>query len=220
MIRAALGQADPIIFGTDYPTEDGTAVRDYIHVADLAEAHIRAVAYLAALGKSVTLNLGTGTGHSVRKVISGVERLSGRLVPQRESPRRPGDPPELIADPGIAAMTLGLAGGPIRSRYDHPHSIDVAYQSPARARFCCGQPMTGKKPCEGGGGAELRRLRVVPKSITIRDCPLKSRSKGNPYEHPDSNAQSYRNHHAGQQWALRTNEFDRYCSARAKVVDC
>jgi UDP-arabinose 4-epimerase len=108
VVRAALGQAGPIsIFGTDYPTPDGTAVRDYIHVADLADAHVRALGYLHNDGGSTALNLGTGRGHSVREVIAAVERIGGRKVPQREVARRPGDPPELVADPSLALAQLG-----------------------------------------------------------------------------------------------------------------
>ena len=107
ILRAALGSGDPLqIFGTDYPTRDGTAIRDYIHVTDLAEAHVRALARLASGCKSMELNLGTGSGHSVREVIAVVERLSGRTVPRREAPRRPGDPSELVADAGLARARL------------------------------------------------------------------------------------------------------------------
>lgn len=108
ILRAALGRGSPIgIFGTDYPTPDGTAIRDYIHVADLADAHVRALDYLARGGDSVALNLGTGHGHSVREVIAAVERVGQRPVPQRELPRRAGDPPELVADPAMALARLG-----------------------------------------------------------------------------------------------------------------
>jgi UDP-arabinose 4-epimerase len=108
IMRAALGRGDPIsIFGTDYPTRDGTAIRDYIHVSDLANAHLRALGHLAAGGENTALNLGTGRGHSVREVIAAVERISGRPVPQREVARRPGDPPELVADPALALSRLG-----------------------------------------------------------------------------------------------------------------
>jgi len=108
ILRAALGSGDPIqIFGTDYPTADGTAVRDYIHVSDLADAHVRAIRDLAAGGDSAALNLGTGHGYSVREVIAAVERIGGRKVPQREVARRPGDPPELVADPALARSRLG-----------------------------------------------------------------------------------------------------------------
>ena len=107
-LRAALGTGEPVaIFGTDYPTPDGSAVRDYIHVTDLADAHVRALADLAAGGAGGALNLGTGRGISVREVIAAVERVTGRPVPRREAPRRPGDPPELVADPGLAAARLG-----------------------------------------------------------------------------------------------------------------
>ncbi len=108
VLRAALGQSGPIeIFGTDYPTPDGTAIRDYIHVEDLAAAHVKALEYLATGGVSTTLNLGTGSGHSVREVIAAVERATGRPVPRREAARRAGDPPRLVADPARARELLG-----------------------------------------------------------------------------------------------------------------
>jgi UDP-arabinose 4-epimerase len=108
VLRAALGTGVPIsIFGTDYPTRDGTAIRDYIHVGDLADAHLRALRHLAGGGENGALNLGTGRGYSVREVIAAVERIAGRPVPQREAPRRAGDPPELVADPALARSRLG-----------------------------------------------------------------------------------------------------------------
>jgi UDP-arabinose 4-epimerase len=117
VLRAALGQGQPVeIYGTDYPTPDGTAIRDYIHVTDLADAHVRALADLAAGGASGALNLGTGKGHSVREVVAAVERLGGRPVPRREVARRPGDPPALVADPALAAARLGWR--PVRSDLD------------------------------------------------------------------------------------------------------
>jgi len=107
-IEAAYGRGNPLsIFGTDYPTPDGTAVRDYIHVLDLGEAHLLA---LAALGKgtpSLHLNLGTGRGSSVREVITSVEKATGRAVPAREVGRRAGDPPVLVADARQAGERLG-----------------------------------------------------------------------------------------------------------------
>ena len=111
MLRAALGTAPPvqIFFGTDYQTPDGTAVRDYIHVDDLAAAHVRALQYLAAGGESTAVNLATGNGYSVREIIAAVTRAVGHDVPQREAPRRAGDPPALIADPRLAAQVLGGA---------------------------------------------------------------------------------------------------------------
>jgi UDP-glucose 4-epimerase len=85
------------IYGTDYPTPDGTGVRDYIHVADLAAAHLAALRYLRAGGASVTLNCGYGRGASVREVLAAVERVAGRPLVIREEPRRAGDPPVLVA---------------------------------------------------------------------------------------------------------------------------
>jgi UDP-glucose 4-epimerase len=88
------------VFGTDYPTPDGTGVRDYIHVADLAAAHLLALDALKAGAPSTIYNCGYGRGFSVREVIQGVERVVGHTLPVQESPRRAGDPPMLVSDPG------------------------------------------------------------------------------------------------------------------------
>ena len=95
------------IFGTDYPTPDGTAIRDYIHVEDLASAHVRALDYLDKGGANIAVNLATGRGYSVREIIAAVARAAGRAVPQRETARRPGDPASLVADPSLARSVLG-----------------------------------------------------------------------------------------------------------------
>jgi UDP-arabinose 4-epimerase len=95
------------LFGTDYDTPDGTAVRDYVHVCDLASAHVKALDRLLAEGASASVNLGTGRGHSIRDVISAVEAISRRCVPVSESPRRTGDPPALIANSQLAWALLG-----------------------------------------------------------------------------------------------------------------
>ena len=106
-IQAALGQRTHLeIFGTDYPTADGTCVRDYIHVEDLAEAHLLALEALEP-GRALCCNLGIGRGYSVREVVRAVEEVSGRPVPLREGPRRPGDPPELVASAEKARRELG-----------------------------------------------------------------------------------------------------------------
>jgi len=106
-IGAALGQREELkIFGTDYPTPDGTAVRDYIHVSDLASAHVSALQYLEREGESRAFNLGTGKGASVLEVIRAVEAISGYSVPTIVAPRRAGDPPILVADPGRAQRSL------------------------------------------------------------------------------------------------------------------
>jgi len=95
------------IFGTDYPTPDGTGVRDYIHVEDLASAHLRALDYLRGGGPSTTLNCGYGHGYSVREVLSMVERVSGKPLVVEESPRRAGDPPSLVAHAERIRAALG-----------------------------------------------------------------------------------------------------------------
>jgi UDP-glucose 4-epimerase len=93
------------IFGADYPTPDGTCIRDYIHVSDLAEAHVLGLEYLAQ-GESTALNLGTGQGHSVREVVSVIESVTGKKVPTKIAARRPGDPATLVADPARAEKLL------------------------------------------------------------------------------------------------------------------
>jgi hypothetical protein len=109
MLDAVLGLRPPLrVLGTDYSTPDGTAIRDYVHVADLAVAHVRALERLLAGGESIVCNLGTGEGHSVRQVIEAAERVTGRPVPRVEAPRRPGDPPALVADARRGMRELGL----------------------------------------------------------------------------------------------------------------
>jgi UDP-arabinose 4-epimerase len=107
VIQAALETGPPVtVMGTDYATPDGTAIRDYIHVEDLASAHIRALEYLESGGESTALNLGMGRGYSVREVIAAVGRISGRPVPAQEAGRRAGDPPVLVADTSRARQVL------------------------------------------------------------------------------------------------------------------
>lgn len=106
VLDAALGRRVIEIYGDDYPTPDGTCVRDYIHVSDLAEAHVKALDYLMNGGASVALNLGTGAGQSVKEVIGVVERVTGRKVPYRIVPRREGDPAKLVADSSLSGKIL------------------------------------------------------------------------------------------------------------------
>jgi UDP-glucose-4-epimerase GalE len=123
-IKAALRPGLPLrVFGTDYDTPDGTAVRDYVHVEDLADAHLRALDHLADGGGSATLNLGTGTGSSVREVIAAVERHSGRVIDVVDAPRRVGDPAAVWADAGRAAAVLGWRAG---------HDLDAIVASAVR----------------------------------------------------------------------------------------
>lgn len=108
VIEAALGQRAFVeVFGTDYPTPDGTAIRDYIHVSDLAEAHRLALKHLASGGASGACNLGTGKGHSVMEVIHAVETVTGKHVPIVQADRRAGDPPSLVASNAKAWRVLG-----------------------------------------------------------------------------------------------------------------
>jgi UDP-glucose-4-epimerase GalE len=116
LIPLALGAAAGVgpelqVFGTDYPTPDGTCIRDYIHVNDLAGAHVKALERLAGGRESFAVNLGTGTGCSVSEVISTVEEVTGKRVPRKMGPRRAGDPPALVADPAKAEALLEWKAG-------------------------------------------------------------------------------------------------------------
>ena len=106
IFQAAQGKRAAVdIFGDDYPTADGTCIRDYIHVTDLAEAHVLGLEYLSK-GESTAVNLGSGDGYSVKQVVAAVERITGHKVPTHITARRPGDPPELVADPALAEKLL------------------------------------------------------------------------------------------------------------------
>ena len=106
---AAVGKIGALdVFGDDYPTPDGTCLRDYIHVTDLAEAHLLAWEVLAKRDTPIKVNLGTGRGLTVRQIIDEVERITKRKVPHVMKPRRPGDPPELYAHVGLAEKELGF----------------------------------------------------------------------------------------------------------------
>jgi len=108
VLDAALGRRPFVtVFGEDYPTPDGTCIRDYIHVSDLAEAHLLALGYLDRAGERRAFNLGNGTGYSVKEVIRVAEQVSGRQVPVRVGARREGDPPQLVGDASLARKELG-----------------------------------------------------------------------------------------------------------------
>jgi UDP-glucose 4-epimerase len=118
VLQVALGQRSSIsIFGDDYPTPDGTCVRDYVHVEDLATAHLAALQRLSP-GKAIKVNLGSGRGYSVQEVIEACRRITGHAIPAVTAPRRPGDPPELIADARLARSLLNWT-----PKYDTIESI-------------------------------------------------------------------------------------------------
>jgi UDP-glucose 4-epimerase len=132
VLSAALGQIKQVsVFGNKYPTPDGTPIRDYIHVADLADAHIRALEHLRKGGDSVFLNLGTGRGYSVLEVIETARKVTGQPIPTRIEAPRPGDPPSLVADASQANAVLGWKpahselASILKSQWDwrqkHPH---------------------------------------------------------------------------------------------------
>ncbi len=108
ILQAALGKRNAIsVFGTDYPTQDGTCERDYIHVTDLGSAHVAALKYLLNGGESTRINLGSGEPFSVQQVIDAAKRITGRELPTEYGPRREGDPPALYANPSKARAVLG-----------------------------------------------------------------------------------------------------------------
>ncbi len=108
VLKTAAGEMPQVsVFGTDYPTPDGTAIRDYVHVADLAEAHVLAIEHLRRGGESDCLNLGTGDGYSVMEVIETARKVTGKPIPTKIEGRRAGDPPKLVADARKAAKVLG-----------------------------------------------------------------------------------------------------------------
>ena len=132
VIAVGLGQRPVIdVFGTDYATPDGTAVRDYVHVIDIADAHVRALDVKLERGAPLALNLGTGSGHSVQEVVTAARRVTGQLLPTAPRARRPGDPPVLVAATGRAAAALGwrpahsdldtILGSAWRWHQAHPH---------------------------------------------------------------------------------------------------
>jgi UDP-glucose 4-epimerase len=142
VMMAVTGEIEYLeVFGTDYNTPDGTCIRDYIHVEDLADAHARALDHLAAGGESVRCNLGTGVGVSVKQIIAAVEEVSGTAVPLKYGPRRAGDPDSLVADPSLAKQLLGWEA----SRKDVRDMVRPAWlwmNGPDRGRF------QGKRPTE------------------------------------------------------------------------
>jgi len=111
------------IFGTDYPTPDGTCIRDYVHVEDLAAAHVLALDYLDGGGTSLAVNVGSGRGFPVREVIDTAERVSGRSVPVEVAPRRHGDPAVILADCSLAKIELGW-----RPTLDLTRIIQTSYE--------------------------------------------------------------------------------------------
>lgn len=127
LLRAAQDQSPFSIFGTDWPTPDGTCVRDYLHVRDIADAHFLALRYLQNGGQSTSLNLGTGHGYSVRQMIEAVEQVYGQRIKVVERASRPGDPAALVANPAQARAILGW----------QPHFSDVqTIISSAHSHFC------------------------------------------------------------------------------------
>ncbi len=124
-IRALLTDGPPLqVYGTDYPTPDGTCIRDYIHVDDLAAAHLAAIDYLAAGGHSTAVNVGTGVGSSVTEVLDGIERVAGRPVPHEMAPRRAGDPvADVLRHDASPADVLGWA-----ARHGLDEILETAYR--------------------------------------------------------------------------------------------
>jgi UDP-glucose-4-epimerase GalE len=123
-LEAAMGTRSSVdVFGADYPTPDGTCIRDYIHVSDLAEGHVAALEYLQSQPRSIAVNLGTGSGTSVTQILDAVERVTGNKVSKRVVPRRAGDPPALVADPKRAESLLHW-----KARRSLEHIVSTAWK--------------------------------------------------------------------------------------------
>ena len=114
------------VFGSDYPTPDGTAIRDYVHVSDLADAHVRALSYLWDNEKSVVCNLGTGCGSSVQEVVETVGQIAGRAVPMTRGPRRDGDPPCTGLGQRQGSGTPRLDSEALGDRYNRRRRLELA----------------------------------------------------------------------------------------------
>jgi UDP-glucose-4-epimerase GalE len=152
VIQAALGRLPEIeIFGNDYDTPDGTAVRDYVHVSDLADAHVLALQHLLGGGPNCALNLGTGRGHSVREVIDTVEKLTGRKVRVRIRPRREGDPPVLVAR-SSRAMEL-LDWFPRQSNLETIVRTALRWQESLMLSEVMSDPIGARTPTRAAAGA-------------------------------------------------------------------
>jgi UDP-glucose-4-epimerase GalE len=124
ILETAAGVREHVsIFGVDYPTPDGSCIRDYVHVNDLANAHVLALDFISRANESLTVNLGTGEGYSVKQVLAATEKLTGRTVPRRICPRRPGDPPALVADPSRARTLLSWS-----AKRSLPQILETAWQ--------------------------------------------------------------------------------------------
>jgi UDP-glucose-4-epimerase GalE len=131
VLIAILDDNEPLcVFGTDYPTSDGTAIRDYIHVKDLADAHVLSLQYLLSTQKNASINLGTGQGYSVFEVLDTIKRVTHREIPIKLMPRRDGDVPEAVADPELSRKTLNFI-----PRYSDLQSIvESEWKSALQAR--------------------------------------------------------------------------------------
>lgn len=180
VLDAASGRRGPVsVFGRDYPTKDGTAVRDYVHVVDLARAHLLAVSYLLDGKPSIAMNLGTGDGHSVADIISAVERVTGLKVPFIDAPRRDGDPSVLVAASGRADEVFGWK--PNHSDLDkviadawrwHRGDHDEA-ACPAKLRIC--EPQTLKSPVDHDGANRQNSLRPTKMAANVKGPVHKAR---------------------------------------------
>jgi len=149
--EAALGRREEVVvFGTDYPTPDGTGVRDYVHVSDLAAAHVAALRHLAEGGEGSVMNCGYGRGHSVLQVLDAVERASGRNIPVRLAPRRAGDPPALVASAQRIREVLGWT--PCFDDLDTIVGTAFAWER----RMGGPPPRRRPAPASASAGAELR----------------------------------------------------------------
>ena len=188
--RSCLGQRPHIeVFGTDYPTPDGTCIRDYIHVDDLAEAHLLALEKMEP-GKGLRYNLGTGRGYSVREVIRPSEEVTGKKVPVKEGPRRAGDPPVLVASSDEDSARAGLAAAVHRVEGDRRDGVELAPDPSARLQEITiavgwverkrGPPAASTTSCRIGG--KRWNILVVARAL-IAPTPPSAAIRARPISH-------------------------------------
>lgn len=161
-LKAAAGLGEALkVFGNDYPTRDGTCIRDYVHVVDLAEAHLAALDRLFAHDESFACNLGTGMGSSVMEIIKAVEAVTGRLVPYSIHPRRPGDAASLLADTSLARELLGF----VPKRSTPAEIVRDAYNFHKRVWSLTHAPAGGQAERELPERVRVALSRAIPRHV-------------------------------------------------------
>ena len=178
VLQAAAGRREHVsVFGTDYPTPDGTAVRDYIHIEDLGEAHILGLEQATNPGEHRIYNLGNGTGFSVRQVIEAARAVTGREIPVREEGRRPGDPAALVASSQKIRDELGWVPKQARDRDDDRRRLGVVPGAPRGLRrltafLAYARKMISRMTAITSAAMAMVRVDMVPPPVAGQSMPL------------------------------------------------